>query len=140
MAISVHLDIVSAEAQIFSGLAEMIVVSGVLGDLGILPGHAPLLANIKPGPIRVVRQGGEEELYYVSGGVLEVQPSKVTVLADTVVRAADIDEAAAVHAKEEAARTLSTKKGAIDFSAVLQQIARATAQLRTIDLLRSRRR
>ena len=86
MAITVHCDIVSAEAEIFSGLVEMVIAHGHLGDLGIAPGHAPLITDLKPGPIRLVKQGGEEEVYYISGGFLEVQPNMVKVLADTVLR------------------------------------------------------
>ena len=95
MAITVHCDIVSAEAEIFSGLVEMVIAHSNLGDLGIAPGHAPLITDLKPGPIRLVKQGGEHEVFYISGGFLEVQPNMVKVLADTVTRAGDIDEAAA---------------------------------------------
>ena len=95
MAMTVHCDIVSAEGEIFSGLVEMVIAHGNLGDLGIAPGHAPLLTDLKPGPIRLIKQGGQAEVYYISGGFLEVQPNVVKVLADTVQRAADIDEAAA---------------------------------------------
>ena len=93
MAMTVHCDIVSAEAEIFSGLVEMVIAHGNLGDLGIAPGHAPLITDLKPGPIRLIKQGGEAEVFYISGGFLEVQPNMVKVLADTVQRAADIDEA-----------------------------------------------
>jgi F-type H+-transporting ATPase subunit epsilon len=140
MAISVHLDIVSSEAQIFSGLVEMLVVTGSMGELGILPGHAPLLTNIKPGHIKVVRQGGTEELFYVSGGILEVQPDVITILADTVIRAADLDEAAALQSKEAAEQLLAEKKGQVDFSTVLIQLARAAAQLRTVSLYKGKRK
>lgn len=138
MAISVHLDIVSAEAQIFSGLVEMVVVSGSMGELGILPGHAPLLTDIKPGFIRAIKQGGVEEVYYVSGGILEVQPDKVTILADTVVRAADLDEAAALETKQQAERSLTDKKSGMDVTTVLIQLAKATAQLRAIKMQRGK--
>ena len=90
MAITVHCDIVSAEKSIFSGLVEMVVAHGTLGDLGIAPGHAPLLTQLNPGPIRVIKQNGDEEVYYVSGGMLEVQPKVVTILADTAQRADDV--------------------------------------------------
>ena len=102
MAVSVHVDIVSAETEIFSGLAEMVVATGSLGELGIAPGHAPLLSELRPGQVRVIKQGGEEELYYISGGMLEVQPHFITILADTAIRADDLDEAAALEAKEKA--------------------------------------
>lgn len=136
MAITVHLDIVSSEAQIFSGGITLLVVTGVVGELGILPGHAPLLTSLKPGNIRIVRQNGTEELYYISGGILEVQPDSITILADTVIRAADIDEAIAVQAKKEAERMLADKKDSADFSKALVQLARASAQIRTIKLSR----
>lgn len=137
MAITVHLDIVSAEAKIFSGLAEMIVVTGNMGELGILPGHTPLLTTIKPGQIRVTRQGGEQDFYYVSGGILEVQPNVVSILADTVTRAADLDEAAAIEARQRAERLLASRKSNADFSAALIQLTQAMAQLRTIKLIKN---
>lgn len=140
MAISVHLDIVSSEAQIFSGLVEMLVITGSLGELGILPGHAPLLTNIKPGHIKVVLQGGAEDFFYVSGGVLEVQPDLITILADTVIRAADLDEAAALQSKNAAEQLLAEKKGQVDFSTVLVQLARASAQIKTLNLYKNKRR
>lgn len=136
MALTVHLDIVSAEAKIFSGLAEMVVVSGVLGELGILPGHTPLLTAIKPGQIRVTLQHGAQDIYYVSGGLLEVQPNIVTILADTAIRAADLDEAKAIAARENAERLLAHKKSSADFSSALIQLAEASAQLRTIKITR----
>ena len=95
MAMTVHCDIVSAEEELFSGLVEMVIAHGNLGDIGVLPGHAPLLTDLKPGPVRVIKQGGEEEIFYISGGFIEVQPNMVKVLADTATRAKDIDEAAA---------------------------------------------
>eukprot|EP00747_Dinoflagellata_sp_TGD_P158899 gnl/TRDRNA2_/TRDRNA2_177851_c9_seq2.p2 gnl/TRDRNA2_/TRDRNA2_177851_c9~~gnl/TRDRNA2_/TRDRNA2_177851_c9_seq2.p2 ORF type:complete len:108 (-),score=24.79 gnl/TRDRNA2_/TRDRNA2_177851_c9_seq2:14-337(-) len=102
MAMTVHCDIVSAEKQLFSGLVEMVVAAGVEGDLGVLPGHAPLLTRLKPGPVRVKLQNGEEEVFYVSGGFLEVQPKLVTVLADTAERAQDMDGAQAEQARQRA--------------------------------------
>ncbi len=93
MAMTIHCDIASAEQEIFSGLAELVIATGSLGDLGVSYGHAPLLTDLKPGPVRVVKQGGEEEIYYVSGGFIEVQPSIVSILADTAIRAGDVDEA-----------------------------------------------
>jgi F-type H+-transporting ATPase subunit epsilon len=138
MAISVHLDIVSSEAQIFSGLAEMVIATGELGELGILPGHAPLLTGLKPGHIKVVKQGGAEEFFYVSGGILEVQPNNITVLADTIIRAADLDEAEATRAKEKEEKVLTDKKDNADFSLALIRLARVTAQLRTISMARKK--
>jgi F-type H+-transporting ATPase subunit epsilon len=136
MAITVHLDIVSVEQQIFSGLAEMIVVVGALGELGILPGHVALLTPIKSGPVRIIKQGGEEEIFYISGGTLEVQPDSVTILADTIVRASDLDEAKALETKQNAARLLANKKTNIDITQALTELAQATAQLRAIQMIR----
>jgi len=102
MAMTVHCDIVSAEEEIFSGLIEFVSVRGSLGELGIYPGHTPLLSEIKPGPVELRKQGGEEDIFYVSGGFLEVQPHKITVLADTALRAGDPDEATAVEAQKHA--------------------------------------
>ena len=109
MAMTVHCDIVSAEEELFSGLVEMVVAHGNQGDLGILMGHAPLLTDLKPGPVRVIKQGGEQEVFYISGGFLEVQPNMVKVLADTAIRAADLDEAAAIEAQKAAEKALSEK-------------------------------
>jgi len=134
MVITVHTDIVSAEAQIFSGLTEMVIVSGSEGELGIMPGHAPLLTLIKPGQVRVILQGGAEEVFYVSGGMLEVQPDKITILADTITRAANLDEAEALASQERAQKLLANKKSNTDFSTALTQLARAAAQLRVIKL------
>ena len=138
MAMTVHCDIVSAEKAIFSGLVEMVVAHGSLGDLGIAPGHAPLLTELKPGPVRVILQSGEEQIYYVSGGFLEVQPSTVTVLADTAVRATDVDEAAALEAQRAAEAALTTKHGDFDYGNAAAQLAEAAAQLRTIQAMRKK--
>ena len=137
-AMTVHLDIVSAEAELFSGLSEMIVASGEVGELGIFPGHTPLLTSLKPGLIRVVKQGGEEEVIYISGGMLEVQPDLVTVLADTAVRAGDLDEAAALEAKEKAERALAERKSEFEYSSALTELAEAVAQIRAIRQLRKK--
>lgn len=133
-AITVHLDIVSIEGQIFSGLVEMLIVTGALGGMGILPGHAALLTMIKPGPMIVKKQGGNEEVFYLSGGILEVQPDIISVLADTIVRASELDEAKAIDEKERAERLFADKKSNIDLSLALMQLAQATAQLRSIKL------
>lgn len=138
MAITVHCDIVSAENEIFSGLVEMVVAHGAMGDLGIAPGHAPLLTQLEPGPIRVIKQNGEEEVYYVSGGMLEVQPKVVTVLADTAIRADDVNEAAAEQAMEDARKALANQQGEIDYSTAAAQLAEAAAQLRTIRQLKNK--
>lgn len=134
MAITVHCDIVSAEEEIYSGLVEMVIAHGNLGDLGIAPGHAPLITDLKPGPIRIVKQGGDEEVFYISGGFLEVQPSMIKVLADTVLRAADMDEAAAKSAVLSAEKALSEKGAEFDYASASNRLAEAVAQLRTVKL------
>ena len=138
MAMTVHCDIVSAEREIFSGLVKLIVASGSLGDLGVAYGHAPLLTVLEPGPVRIVKDNGEEEIYYVSGGYLEVQPYHVTVLADTALRADDMDEAAAQEAKETAQKELTNQSGEIDYSKAAVQLAEAAAQLRTLQSIRKK--
>ncbi|MDX1692800.1 MAG: F0F1 ATP synthase subunit epsilon [Ketobacteraceae bacterium] len=136
MAMTVHCDIVSAENEIFSGLVEMVIAHGAMGDLGIAPGHAPLLTQLEPGPVRVIKQNGDEEVYYVSGGMLEVQPKVVTVLADTALRADDVNEAAAQQAIEDARKALNNQQSDIDYSTAAAQLAEAAAQLRTIQQLK----
>lgn len=133
MGMSVHCDIVSAEESLFSGLVELVVAAGALGDLGIAPGHAPLMTSLNPGPVRVIKQGGKEEVFYVSGGYLEVQPNLVTILSDSAQRADDIDEAAAAEAKKEAERSFANQSGEMDYSRAAAQLAEASARLRTID-------
>ena len=132
--------IVSAEEEIFSGRIAVLSVTGTLGELGILPGHAPLLTGIRPGPVRLRDEAGEEDVFYASGGYLEVQPGIVTVLADTALRASDIDEAAAVEARQEAQRTLSEAAADMDYGRVEAQLAAAAAQQRTLEELRKLRR
>lgn len=136
MAMTFHCDIVSAENQIYSGLVELLVAAGSEGDVGITYGHAPLLTALRPGPIRVKLQNGEEDIYYVSGGYLEVQPHAVTVLADAALRADDMDEAAALEAKKQAEQALHNKSGELDYSKAAIQLAEATAQLRTLQAIR----
>ena len=138
MVMTVHCDIVSAEKAIFSGLIEQVVANGSLGDLGVQYGHAPLLTDLKPGPVRVRKQGGEEEIYYVSGGYLEVQPNVVTILADVAVRADDMDEAAAETARQHAAQVFTNQSGEMDYSRAAAQLAEAAAQLRTIQQMRKK--
>ena len=140
MASTVFCSIVSAEEEIFSGEVEMVVATGTIGELGIMPGHAPLLTGIRPGPVRLRMDDGEEEVYFASGGYLEVQPGVVTILADTALRAEDIDEAAAVEAQQEAERALREQTAEIEFSAAAAMLAEATARQRTLDELRKRRR
>ena len=138
MAMTIHCDIVSAEEEIFSGLVELVVAAGSLGDLGIEYGHAPLLTGLKPGPVRVIKQNGEEEVFYVSGGFLEVQPGVATVLADTAVRADDIDEAAAIEAQKAAENAMTTQSGEVDYTMAAARLAEAAAQLRTLAALRKK--
>ena len=139
MVMTIHVDIVSAEESLFSGLAEMVVVSGSLGELGIQFGHAPLLTSLKPGQIRLVLPGGEESIYYVSGGMLEVQPNMVTILSDTAIRATDLDEAAAIEAKQKAEKILHDREGDFNYSHAAIELAQAIAQIRAVRLLREKR-
>lgn len=138
MAMTVHCDIVSAEQSLFSGLVELVVATGSQGELGVAYGHAPLLTDLKPGPVRIIKQDGEEEIYYLSGGFLEVQPDTVSILADTALRANDLDEAAAMEAKKHAEHDLSNQSGEFDYSRAVSQFAAAAAQLRTIEQLRKK--
>ena len=135
---SVHCDIVSAEENLFSGLVQMVVAAGEMGDLGIIRGHAPLLTALKPGPVRVIKQDGSEIVIYVSGGYLEVQPNGISVLADTAVRAGDLDEAAALEAQKHAQQALENQNSDFDTSRAMTQLAEAAAQLRTIQQIRKK--
>lgn len=139
MATTFHCDIVSAEAELFSGSVELLVASATQGDIGIYANHTPLLTDLRPGPIRVRKQSGEEEVYYISGGFLEVQPKLVTVLADTGLREGDLDEAAAVEARREAEKALTGGAGGkVDYRKAAIQLAEAEAQLRTLNAMRKR--
>ena len=138
MANSLHCDIVSIKESIYTGSVEMLIAHGRVGDIGVLPGHAPLLTQLNPGPVRVIKEGGQEEVFYVSGGVLEVQPHIVTILADTAVRADNIDEAAAVKAREDALAALQNQKSEMDTGAALAALAEAAGQLRTLQQLKNR--
>ena len=138
MAMTMHVDIVSAEAEIFSGTAEVVVAPAVMGEIGIYPRHTQMLTPLKPGEIRITKQGGEEESFYVSGGVIEVQPHHVTVLSDTAVRARDLDEAAAVEAKKAAEQALKDRKGGVDLAEAQAELAEAMAQLQTIKRARKK--
>ena len=140
MAKTFHVDIVSAEASIFSGEATMLVAPGEGGELGILPEHIPLLTRIKPGTVRIQPVGGgEEEVIYVSGGMMEVQPDRVTVLADTSVRAHDLDEAKAMEAERLAKEALTNRTGAMEVAKAQAELAEAAAQLQAIRKLRQKR-
>ena len=138
MAMTIHVDIVSAEKSIFSGLAEMVFAPAVMGEVGIAPRHAPLVTRLKPGEVRVQLPDGSEESFYVSGGMLEIQPHVVTVLSDTAARAADLDEAAVLKAKEEAERAMHDREAEIDYAAAQAQLAETVAQLKAIQRLRKR--
>jgi F-type H+-transporting ATPase subunit epsilon len=133
---TVHCDVVSAEKKIYSGLVEMLIATGTEGELGIQLGHAPLLTALKPGAVRIIQQGGEEDVLYVSGGYLEVQPNLVTLLADTAVRAKDVDEAAALQAQKDAEAALANKTGEFEYYRAAAELAEAAAQLRTLQKLR----
>jgi F-type H+-transporting ATPase subunit epsilon len=139
MANTIHVDIVSAEGQIFSGEASMVFVPGSRGDLGIAPRHAPLLTTLKAGEVRVQTEGAEEQSFYVGGGSLEVQPNRVTVLADTAARAKDLDEAAALAAKQRAEDALRQHTDKVDIAEAQAELARVVAQLRAIERLRKKR-
>ena len=132
MAAIMTVDIVSAEAAIWSGTAKMLFAPAVMGEVGVLPSHAPLLTKIKPGEVRVINENDEEEFFYVSGGMLEILPSGVTVLADTAQRAHDLDEAAAMEAKEAAEKALQDRKDDIDYATAEAQLAQAIAQIEAI--------
>ena len=139
MAETIHVDIVSAEGQIYAGEASMVFVPGSQGELGIAPRHAPLLTTLKAGEVRVQKAGEEEQAFYVGGGALEVQPHLVTVLADTAVRARDLDEAAAAAAKQRAEDAIRDRSDKMDIAEAQAELARAIAQLRTIEKLRKSR-
>ena len=136
---TIHVDIVSAEGEIFSGAAEMVFAPAIMGELGIAPRHAPLLTLLKAGEVRVKLPGGDEQSFFVGGGALEVQPKQVTVLADTALRAKDIDEAAALSAKQKAEEALKNREGDITQAEALAELARAAAQLKMIEKLRKLR-
>jgi F-type H+-transporting ATPase subunit epsilon len=133
---TIKCDIVSAEAEIFHGQATMVIASGEMGELGIAPRHAPLITRLRPGQVRVIPESGDEQFFYVSGGILEVQPNLVTILADTAMRAKDIDENSARRAKEEAERILANRGEAVEVAEAQAQLAMATAQLEALERFR----
>ena len=131
-AMTVNLNVVSAEEELFSGRIESLQITGSEGELGIMPGHAPLLTSLKPGMALITKQDDTEEVIYLSGGMLEVQPNNVIVLADVATRAADLDEEAALAAKQRAEENMNAHGGDVDYAAVAAELARAVAQLRVI--------
>lgn len=139
MAMTMHLDIVSAEKEIFSGLAEVVIAPAIMGEVGIHARHTPMLTPLKPGEVKITKQGGEVEYIYVSGGMMEVQPSVVTILSDTAVRAQDLDEAAAMEAKQAAEEAISNREGDIDIAEAQSKLLEAVAQLRMIENFRKKR-
>ena len=138
MSMTIHVDIVSAESEIFSGTATMVFAPGEMGELGIAPRHTPLVARLKPGEVRVQNQEGNEQSYFVSGGILEIQPHVVTVLADTAVRANDIDEAAAIEAKKRAEDAIHDQQGEFEIAAAKAELAEAVARLETLKKYKNR--
>ena len=139
MAMTIHVDIVSAEESIYSGLVEAVIASAQEGEVGIYPRHAPLLTRLKAGEVRLLKDGKEEQ-FYISGGILEVQPHIVTILADTALRADDVNEAAALEAKAAAEKARNDKSAKMDFAEAQVQLAEAMAQLRAIERARKTRK
>lgn len=137
MAMTIHVDVVSAEQSIFSGIAEFVAAPAEMGEIGVYPRHAPLISRMKPGTVRLkLPNQTEEELFFVSGGILEVQPGVVTVLADTALRGKDLDEAKALEAKKRAEEALKDRSSAIDYARAQAELAEAVAQLHAIQKLR----
>ena len=139
MAMTMHLDIVSAETELFSGVAEIVVAPAIMGEVGIHARHTPMLTPLKPGEVKITKPGGEEEFIYVSGGMMEVQPSVVTILSDTAVRAHDLDEAAAMEAKQAAEEAIANREGDMDIAEAQSKLLEAVAQLQMIQRFRKRR-
>jgi F-type H+-transporting ATPase subunit epsilon len=137
---TIRVELVSAEAKIYSGKAELVIIPAELGEMGIAPRHAPLLTSLKPGCIRIITSQDKEEIFYINGGLAEIQPHLVTILGDVTVRASDLDEAAALAAKKQAELELANRKTQLDYSHALAELAQAMAQLRTIEQLRKKHR
>ena len=133
---TIRVEVVSAEAEIFKGEAKLVVVSGEMGDLGIAPRHAPLITRIKPGQVRIIKPDDEEVFLYVSGGILEVQPTVVTILTDSAVRAADLDEAVALQAKQNAEAAIATRTDSVEVAKAQVELAQSMAQLQALERLR----
>lgn len=139
MAMTIHVDIVSAEKEIWSGLATMVFAPGEMGELGIAPRHTPLLTRLKAGEVRVQDNKGEQESFFISGGILEIQPHVVTVLSDTAIRADDLDEAAALEAKQRAEEAMQNKNSDMDFAKAKSELIEAAAMVETIKKIKGRR-
>ena len=140
MAKTMQCNVVSAEESIFEGSVSMLIAAGSEGDLGITPGHAPLITGLQPGPVRVVKEDGEEDVFYVSGGFLEVVPNTVTVLADTALRAADLDEAAALEDQERVRKEMAEQSAEFDYGRAQMELAEAAGRLRVLQQLKRRSR
>lgn len=138
MGMTISVELVSAEAKIYSGKAELVIIPAALGEMGIAPRHAPLLTSLKPGPIRIVLSPEKEEVFYINGGLAEIQPHLVTILGDITLRADDLDETAALEAKKRAELALASHQTDFDYSHALTELAQAIAQLRTIEQLRKK--
>ena len=135
-----HLDIVSAEEKIFSGNVKNIIAAAMMGEVGIYPKHTPMITPLKPGEVKIITEEDEEQLFFISGGILEVQPNTVTVLADTAIRGEDLDEAKAIESKKRAEEALSDKGNKIDVAKALADLAQASAQIKMIESLRKNRK
>ena len=135
-----HLDIVSAEEKIFSGNVKNIIAAAMMGEVGIYPKHTPMITPLKPGEVKIITEEDEEQLFFISGGILEVQPNTVTVLADTAIRGEDLDEAKAIESKKRAEEALSDKSDKIDAAKALADLAQASAQIKMIESLRKNRK
>lgn len=139
MAMTMHVDIVSAEKEIYSGTVTQVFAPAEMGEVGVMPRHAPMLSTLKAGVVRVVPQDGEEQTFYVSGGVLEIQPHVVTILSDTALRAADIDEAAALEAKSRAEATMKEKASDMDYAKAKSELLEAVAQIEALKKVRKKK-
>jgi len=138
MTMTIHVDIVSAETELYSGLVEMVFAPAIMGEVGIAPRHAPLVTRLRPGEVRLQLSEGKEESFFVSGGILEIQPHVVTILSDSASRTEDLDEAALLEAKEEAERALHDRAGEVDFDHAQQQLVEAAAKYEAFQKLRGR--
>jgi len=139
MAMTMHVNIVSAEREIYSGTVTQVFAPAIMGEVGVMPRHAPMLSTLKPGVVRVISQHGEEQVFFVSGGILEIQPHMVTILSDTAMRAGDIDEASALEAKARAEATMKGKASGMDYAKAKAELLEAVAQIKTLKDLRKKK-